>query len=77
MLIFIFHMKINGKIAYGGRSYVEKMRTLPYFFFFFFSRISQICRLDEVPEARAKSLAKCRQFVSELLASQLYSCFSN
>ena len=31
MLIVIFHMKMNGKIAYGGCSYVEKMRTLSYF----------------------------------------------
>ena len=30
MLIIIFHMKMQGKIAYGGFSYVEKMCTLPY-----------------------------------------------
>ena len=31
MLIIIFHMKMKGKIAYSGCSYVEKMHTLPYF----------------------------------------------
>ena len=31
MLIIIFHMKMNGKIAYGGYRYMEKMCTLPYF----------------------------------------------
>ena len=30
MLIIIFHIKMNGKIVYGGCSYVEKMHTLPY-----------------------------------------------
>ena len=24
-------MKMNGKIAYGGHSYMQKMHTLPYF----------------------------------------------
>ena len=31
MLIIIFHMKMNGKIAYGGRSYVEKNACIALF----------------------------------------------
>ena len=31
MLIIIFHMKMNGKIAYGGSSYVGNMHIMPYF----------------------------------------------
>ena len=35
-------MKMNGKIAYGGRSYMEKNAYIALFF----ERISQIRRLD-------------------------------
>ena len=51
MLIVIFHMKMNGKIVYGGCSYMEK-----YVHCLIFARISQIHRLDA-------SLCACEIFV--------------
>ena len=31
MIIITFHMKMKGRSAYAGHSYMEKMHTLPYF----------------------------------------------